>query len=164
MLRSSAVEDVVHERCGWRFERGSPVRCGQQDLFSAFASGHWPVKFVFSLCIWTPATRKLRKRCRRLLDWVSWRFFSTRSASLERTRHLRCLIATSTLKGSLCRKQHLHVYVKEEEWGLFVDSSLMEKRTYSRSFCTHISWRLKSRGSLVQRRLSSLFCFSSSPP
>ena len=25
-LHSSAVEDVGHERCGWRFERGSPVR------------------------------------------------------------------------------------------------------------------------------------------
>ena len=32
-------QDVVHERCGWRVERGSPVRCGQRDLLSAFASG-----------------------------------------------------------------------------------------------------------------------------
>ena len=25
-LDSSAIEDVGHEHCGWRFERGSPVR------------------------------------------------------------------------------------------------------------------------------------------
>ena len=32
----------------------------------------------------------------------------------------------------------------------------MEKRAYSRSFCTDISWRSKSRASLVQRLF---FCF-----
>ena len=58
-LHSSAVEDVDHERCGWRSERGSPVRNAR----------------------------------------VFW-----------------CLIATSTLKGSFCRLQHIHVHVEEEEW------------------------------------------------
>ena len=34
-----------------------------------------------------------------------------------------------------------------------------ESKTYSRSFCTDISWRSQSRASLVQRRLSSFFLF-----
>ena len=54
-LPSSAVEDVGHERCGWRFERGSPVRIA---------------RIIF-----------------------------------------RCLIATSALKGSFCRLQHILVHV-----------------------------------------------------
>ena len=41
----------------------------------------------------------------------------------------RCLIATSTLKGSFCRLQHIHVHVKEEEWEViyrpFIDLSLL---------------------------------------
>ena len=86
--------------------------------------------------------------------------FLTRSAALERARHFRCLVATSTLKGSFCRKQDIHVYVKEEEWEVIyrfvIDGK--ESTTFSRSLCTDMSWRSKSRASLVQRRLYFFVC------
>ena len=88
--------------------------------------------------------------------------FYTRSASLERTRHLRCSIATSTLKGSPCHKQHIHVYVKEEEWEVLYRFVTDGKDSVLAIICTDISRRSKSRASLVQRRLSSFFVFHQS--
>ena len=49
--------------------------------------------------------------------------------------------------------------LRRESGRLFIDLSLMEKRAYSRPFCTDISWRSKSRASLVQRRLSFFLFF-----
>ena len=145
VLHSSAVEDVGHERCGWRFERGSAVRCGQRDLFSAFASGH-----------------RLRENREHGAAgyWVGSPGVFNAVRQSERTRHFRCLITTSTLKGSFCCKQHIHVYVKEEEWEVIYRPVIdgKESKKYSRSFCTDTSWRSKSRASLVQRRLSFFFC------
>ena len=197
-LHSSAVEDVGHERCGWRFGRG-------------FASQVWPARFVFSLCIRTPACcthegasqdqswwlarfvfslcirtppllihhsyEKYENRVQRVLG-LGLLVFWTWSASLERTRHFRCLIATSTLKKKAFVVSNTYTFTSRRKSGrLFIDLSLMEKKSnkYSRSFCTDISWRSKcargmcdadpdcTRASLVQRRLS-FFCFSSSSP
>jgi len=70
--------------------------------------------FIFAFCIRTQATRKLRKRCSWLSSWVSWRL----NEVLQSGAHASSSVfdATSALKGSPCRKQHIHVYVEEEEW------------------------------------------------
>ena len=62
-------------------------------------------------CVRTPATRKLRKRCSRLLGWVSWYF--QRGPPVGSARVIFGVwSATSTLKGS----NTFTFTSKEEEW------------------------------------------------
>ena len=87
---------------------------------------------------------------------------STLSASLERTRHFRCLIASSTLKGSFCRKQHIHVYVNEEEWEV-IYRFVIDGKEGVLAIILHGHF-LEIEVSHFSRSEASFFRFTSSPP
>ena len=96
----------------------------------------------------TQDEKEERKRCEKMKEKMKPHCHCTNTlhhAVQKKGRECKEGSATSTLKGSFCRLQDIHVHVKKEEWEVIdrLVNDVKESKTYSRSFCMDISWRSK---------------------